>query len=72
MQPEAADRWLEAWVLETTGRGLPKDGRYWEAGWDWIAGEREARRPGRMWNGPDSSGGNVPGPPRTGVKSAGS
>ena len=29
MQPETADRWLEAWVLEATGRGLPKDGAYW-------------------------------------------
>jgi hypothetical protein len=46
MQPEAADRWLDAWVLEATGRGLPKDGAYWNAGWDWIAEERPARRPG--------------------------
>jgi hypothetical protein len=21
----------DAWVLEATGRGLPKDGRYWDA-----------------------------------------
>jgi hypothetical protein len=41
-----ADRWLDAWVLEATGLGLPKDGRYWQAGWDWIAAERAARRPG--------------------------
>ena len=46
MQPETADRWLDAWVLEATGRGLPKDGAYWQAGWDWIAEERAARRPG--------------------------
>ncbi len=26
MQPETADRWLDAWVLEATGRGLPRDG----------------------------------------------
>jgi hypothetical protein len=34
-----------AWVLEAHGRGLPKDGAYWQAGWDWIAAERAARRP---------------------------
>ena len=47
MQPEAADRWLDAWVLEATGRGPPRDGAYWQAGWEWIAEERVARRPGR-------------------------
>ena len=46
MQPETADRWLDAWVLEATGRGLSKDGAYWNAAWDWIAEERAARRPG--------------------------
>ena len=46
MQPETADRWLDTWVLEATGRGLPKDGRYWQAGWDWIGAERAVRRPG--------------------------
>jgi hypothetical protein len=44
MQPQTADRWLHGWVLEATGRGLPKDGAYWQAGWDWIAAERAARR----------------------------
>ena len=33
-QPETADRWLDAWVLEATGRGLSKDGAYWQAAWD--------------------------------------
>lgn len=46
MQPDTADRWLDAWVLEATGRGLPRDGAYWQSGWDWIAAERAARRPG--------------------------
>lgn len=41
IQPETADRWLDAWVLEATGRGLAKDGAYWQAGWDWIAAQRE-------------------------------
>jgi hypothetical protein len=26
MQPETADRWFDAWVLEAAGRGLPRDG----------------------------------------------
>ena len=43
MTPETADRWLDAWVLEATGRGLPREGRYWAAGFDWIAEERAAR-----------------------------
>ena len=42
---ETADRWLDAWVLEATGRELPEGGRYWQAGWDWIADARAARRP---------------------------
>ena len=46
MQPETADRWLDALVLEATGLGLPKDGAYRHTGWDWIAQERAARRPG--------------------------
>ena len=27
MQPETADRWLDAWVLEAATRALPRDGR---------------------------------------------
>ena len=44
MQRETADRWLDAWVLEATRVGLPKDGAYWDAVWQWIPAEREARR----------------------------
>ena len=43
---EVAERWCDAWVLEATGRGLPKDGDYWRVGAAWIAAERAARRPG--------------------------
>jgi hypothetical protein len=43
--PETADRWLDAGALEAGGRGLPRDGNYWQAGWDWIAEERAANRP---------------------------
>jgi hypothetical protein len=46
MQQETADRWLDAWVLEATGLGLPKYGAYWQAGWDWIVAERATGRPG--------------------------
>jgi hypothetical protein len=40
MQPDTADRWLEGWVLEAAGRGLPKDSAYWQIGSEWIAAER--------------------------------
>jgi len=46
MQPETADRWLDAWVLEAAALDLPRDGAYWDAGYDWIAAERAARLPG--------------------------
>ena len=46
MQPETADRWLDRGSSKRPARGLPKDGAYWQAGWDWIAAERAARRPG--------------------------
>jgi hypothetical protein len=45
MMQETAERWLDAWVLEAAGRGMAKDGDYWQAGWDWIQEERAARRP---------------------------
>jgi hypothetical protein len=40
IQPETADRWLEAWVLEAATRDLAKDGVYWNAGFDWVIAER--------------------------------
>jgi hypothetical protein len=43
---EAAERWCDAWELEATGRGLPRDASYWQLGEEWIAVERAARRPG--------------------------
>jgi hypothetical protein len=52
MRLEIAERWCDAWVLEATRRGSPRDGAYWRLGSEWIAGERglddragEARRP---------------------------
>ena len=46
MALEAAERWCDAWELEATGRGLPRDGAHWQLGAEWIATERAARRPG--------------------------
>ena len=46
MDEATADRWLDAWILEAAGRGLPKDGAYWQIGSEWIAAERAARQPG--------------------------
>jgi hypothetical protein len=36
------ERWCDAWALEAAGRGLPKDGDYWELGEAWIADRRRA------------------------------
>jgi hypothetical protein len=47
MSLETAERWLDAWELEATGRELPRDADYWTTGAAWIAAERAARRPGR-------------------------
>jgi len=46
MQPDTADRWLDAWAIEAATRDLPPDRSYWDAAYDWIAQERAARRPG--------------------------
>jgi hypothetical protein len=42
--PATADSWITAWEAETSGReDLGRGGRYWDAGWNWIAEEREKR-----------------------------
>jgi hypothetical protein len=41
---ETAGRWCDAWELEATDRGLPRDGNYWTLGAAWIAAERPALR----------------------------
>jgi hypothetical protein len=46
MSLEAAEQWCDAWILEATGRGLPRHAAYWQLGEEWIAAERAARRPG--------------------------
>ena len=44
MDQTTADRWCDGWDIEAAGRGLARDGAYWDAGREWIAGERAARR----------------------------
>ena len=43
MSLEMAERWCDAWEIEVAGRGLPRDGSYWQADWTWIAAQRERR-----------------------------
>ena len=42
MSYEDAERWCDAWEVEAGGRGLPRDGAYWDVGEEWIAEERKA------------------------------
>ena len=46
MSLETAERRCDAWEIEAAGRGLPRDGAYWQLGSEWIAAERAARPPG--------------------------
>ena len=39
-----ADSWIAAWEAQAAREGLPRDGRYWERGWEWIADRRRVRR----------------------------
>jgi hypothetical protein len=36
-----AEAWLVAWEARAARYGREQDGRYWEAGWSWIAAQRE-------------------------------
>ena len=56
MSLETAERWCDAWEFEAATRGLPRDRAYWQAGAEWIAAERAARRPGMVTTpvGPDT------------------
>jgi hypothetical protein len=44
MPLEEAEAWCDGWEREAVGRGLQKEGTYWELGEAWIAEERKARR----------------------------
>ena len=46
MDEPTANRWCDAWELKASGRGYSKDATYWQAGHEWFAAERAARRLG--------------------------
>jgi hypothetical protein len=41
LSAEGARAWVAAWHAQAARDGLARDGSYWEAGWDWIAAERQ-------------------------------
>ena len=46
MSVETAERYCDASEIEAAGRGLSRDGSYWQVGAECIAAERAATRPG--------------------------
>ena len=40
---ETADAWIAAWEAQAAQDGLERGSAYWQAGWDWIAAQREHR-----------------------------
>ena len=40
---ETADAWIAAWEAKAAEDGLERGSAYWEAGWDWIAEQRQHR-----------------------------
>jgi hypothetical protein len=41
MLPQRVDELLAAWEAAPDSQGLPRDGRYWDAAFDWIAAQRQ-------------------------------
>jgi hypothetical protein len=39
-----ADAWIAAWEAQTAQADLERGSAYWQAGWDWISGQRKTRR----------------------------
>ena len=39
-----ANDWIARWEAHATEIGLVRDGRYWEAGWNWISEQRGPKR----------------------------
>ena len=37
-----ADGWVAAWGAEEERDGIERSAAYWEAGWDWIEGQRQS------------------------------
>jgi hypothetical protein len=44
LRPDDARRWVELWEAQDAPEAVEGGGRYWAAGWDWIAAERAQRR----------------------------
>ena len=40
---ETADVWIAAWEAPAARDGLERGSAYWQAGWEWIAAQREHR-----------------------------
>ena len=40
---ETADAWIAAWEAKAAEDGLERGSAYWQAGWDWIAEQRQHR-----------------------------
>jgi hypothetical protein len=40
---ETADAWIAAWESQAARDGLERGSAYWQAGWEWIAEQRERR-----------------------------
>jgi hypothetical protein len=38
-----ADAWIAAWQEQAARDGLQRGAAYWDAGWEWIAAQRERR-----------------------------
>jgi hypothetical protein len=41
MSAERAEAWIARWEAEPASRGLERDSGYWDAGWEWIAAQRD-------------------------------
>jgi hypothetical protein len=41
---ETADAWIAAWEAKAADDGLERGSAHWQAGWDWIAEQRKARK----------------------------
>jgi hypothetical protein len=44
VSPETADAWIAAWEARAAQDGFERGAAYWDAGWEWIAAQRERRR----------------------------
>jgi hypothetical protein len=40
MLADRADELLAAWEAAPASQGLPRDGRYWQAAYDWVIARR--------------------------------